>query len=315
MKRIYLLLITLIVFSQTISAQNDRKLLKMLNNNSFIEFKYDEKGRIVNSVEYDADFPLTRNSEYTYSSDKVNQTFFEDTNANDKNIRTSVLENKKIIAEKILLSPHKEKSEDWKEFNYTYNPTGELIKVARTYNGHPYRKYNLTWEDGVITLVEFFRDEKKVGQIAYEYNKNINNKYLALIVNPISLIADYEGFSPYGQILAGYFGKILQHPVSAVHYTEFDERFFSWSSENDFTISYELDAKGIVRKGTQIGDGGATVTFTWEEDNPTGISVYKQQKEGTKTIYDLSGKRLENIQHGVNIITETNGKTHKVIVR
>ena len=29
MKRIYLLLITLIVFSQTISAQNDRKLLKM----------------------------------------------------------------------------------------------------------------------------------------------------------------------------------------------------------------------------------------------------------------------------------------------
>ena len=70
-----------------------------------------------------------------------------------------------------------------------------------------------------------------------------------------------------------------------------------------------------MRKGTQIGDGGATVTFTWEEDDPTGISVYKQQKEGTKTIYDLSGKRLENIQHGVNIIKETNGKTHKVIVR
>ena len=161
MKRIYLLLITLIVFGQTISAQNDKKLLKMLNNNSFIEFKYDEKGRIVNSVEYDADFPLTRNSEYTYSSDKINQTFFEDTNANDKNIRTSVLENQKIIAEKILLSPHKEKSEDWKEFNYTYNLTGELIKAARTYNGYPYRKYNLTWEDGVITLVEFFRDEKK----------------------------------------------------------------------------------------------------------------------------------------------------------
>ena len=113
------------------------------------------------------------------------------------------------------MSPHKEKSEDWKEFNYTYNPTGELIKAARTYNGYPYRKYNLTWEDGVIRLVEFF-EMKKVGQIAYEYNKNINNKYLALIVNPISLIADYEGFSPYGQILAGYFGKILQHPVSAV---------------------------------------------------------------------------------------------------
>ena len=46
MKRIYLLLITLIVFGQTISAQNDKKLLKMLNNNSFIEFKYDEKGRL-----------------------------------------------------------------------------------------------------------------------------------------------------------------------------------------------------------------------------------------------------------------------------
>lgn len=58
-----------------------------------------------------------------------------------------------------------------------------------------------------------------------------------------------------------------------------------------------------------------TATLIWEKDNPTGISVYKQQKEGTKTIYDLSGKRLENIQQGVNIIKEMNGKTHKVIVR
>ena len=43
MKRIYLLLITLIVFGQTISAQNDRKLLKMTDGKSYFEFKYDEK--------------------------------------------------------------------------------------------------------------------------------------------------------------------------------------------------------------------------------------------------------------------------------
>ena len=51
MKRIYLLLITLIVFGQTISAQNDKKLLKITNDNSYFELKYDEKGRIIESVE------------------------------------------------------------------------------------------------------------------------------------------------------------------------------------------------------------------------------------------------------------------------
>ena len=55
MKRIYLLLITLIVFGQTISAQNDKKLLKITDDNSYFELKYDEKGRIIEAVEYIAD--------------------------------------------------------------------------------------------------------------------------------------------------------------------------------------------------------------------------------------------------------------------
>ena len=175
----------------------------------------------------------------------------------------------------------------------------------------------MTWTDGDITLVEHFWDNKKVGQVAYEYNKSITNKYLSLFVNPITSIADYEGISPYGQLLAGYFGKVFQHPVAAVHYTVIDKHYFGWTSDDDFTITYNQNASGVVEKGIQSGEEGVTTRFIWEEDNPTptGISVYKQQKEGSKTIYDLSGKRLENMQHGVNIIKETNGKTHKVIVR
>ena len=172
----------------------------------------------------------------------------------------------------------------------------------------------MTWTDGDITLVEHFRDNKKVGQVAYEYNKSITNKYLSLFVNPITSIADYEGISPYGQLFAGYFGKVFQHPVAAVHYTVIDNHYFGWTSDDDFTITYNQNVNGIVENIKQSGGEGVTATLIWE-DTPTGISVYKQQKEGTKTIYDLSGKRLENIQHGVNIIKETNGKTYKVIVR
>lgn len=172
----------------------------------------------------------------------------------------------------------------------------------------------MTWTDGDITLVEHFRDNKKVGQVAYEYNKSIINKYLALLYNPITSIADYEGISPYGQLFAGYFGKVFQHPLSAVHYTVIDNHYFGWTSDDDFTITYNLNASGVVEKGIQSGEEGVTITFIWEE-TPTGISVYKQEKEDTKKIYDLSGKRLETMQHGVNIIKETNGKTHKVIVR
>ena len=172
----------------------------------------------------------------------------------------------------------------------------------------------MTWTDGDITLVEHFRDNKKVGQVAYEYNKSITNKYLSLIVNPITSIADHEGISPYGQLFAGYFGKVFQHPLSAVRYTVIDNHYFGWTSEDDFTITYNQNASGIIENFKQSGEDGVTATLIWE-DTPTSISGYKQQKEVTRTIYDLSGKRIENLQHGVNIIKETNGKTHKVVVR
>lgn len=314
MKRIYLLLITLIVFGQTISAQNDRKLLKMTFGESYFELKYDEKGRIIESVEYFANDHLKRSSKYAYSNDKVVQTFYENEDIKNKDIRTTVLQNNRVVSEKINLIPYEGEPEYWAEYNYTYNTAGELTKIVITNNERTGTEYKLTWTDGDITLVEHFRDNKKVGQVAYEYNKSITNKYLPLIFNPITSIADYEGISPYGQLFAGYFGKVFQHPLSAVRYTVIDKYNFGWSSDDDFTITYNQNASGVVEKVIQSGEEGKTITFIWE-DTPTGISVYKQEKEDTKKIYDLSGKRLETMQHGVNIIKETNGKTHKVIAR
>ena len=102
--------------------------------------------------------------------------------------------------------------------------------------------------------------------------------------------------------------------MSAVRYTVIDKDYFGWTSDDNFTITYNQNASGIVENIKQSGEEGVTATLIWE-DTPTSISCYKQQKEVTRTIYDLSGKRIENLQHGVNIIKETNGKTHKVIVR
>ena len=314
MKKIYLLLIGFIVLAQTISAQNDKKLLKMTFGESYFEFKYDGKGRLVETVEYYADDNLKRSSKYTYSNDKVVQTFYENEDIKNKDIRTTVLQNNRVVSEKINLIPYEGEPEYWADYNYTYNTAGELTKIVITNNERTGTEYKLTWTDGDITLVEHFRDNKKVGQVAYEYNKSITNKYLPLIFNPITSIADYEGISPYGQLFAGYFGKVFQHPLSAVRYTVIDKYNFGWSSDDDFTITYNQNASGVVEKVIQSGEEGKTITFIWE-DTPTGISVYKQEKEDTKKIYDLSGKRLETMQHGVNIIKETNGKTHKVITR
>ena len=314
MKKIYLLLIGFIVLAQTISAQNDKKLLKMTFGESYFEFKYDGKGRLVETVEYYADDNLKRSSKYTYSNDKVVQTFYENEDIKNKDIRTTVLQNNRVVSEKINLIPYEGEPEYWADYNYTYNTAGELTKIVITNNERTGTEYKLTWTDGDITLVEHFRDNKKVGQVAYEYNKSITNKYLPLIFNPITSIADYEGISPYGQLFAGYFGKVFQHPLSAVRYTVIDKYNFGWSSDDDFTITYNQNASGVVEKVIQSGEEGKTITFIWE-DTPTGISVYKQEKEDTKKIYDLSGKRLETMQHGVNIIKETNGKTHKVIAR
>ena len=314
MKKIYLLLIGFIVLAQTISAQNDKKLLKMTFGESYFEFKYDGKGRLVETVEYYADDNLKRSSKYTYSNDKVVQTFYENEDIKNKDIRTTVLQNNRVVSEKINLIPYEGEPEYWADYNYTYNTAGELTKIVITNNERTGTEYKLTWTDGDITLVEHFRDNKKVGQVAYEYNKSFTNKYLSLFVNPITSIADYKGISPYGQLFAGYFGKVFQHPVAAVRYTVIDKHYFGWSSDDDFTITYNLNASGIVENIKQSGEEGVTGTLIWEE-TPTGISDYKQEKENTKKIYDLSGKRLETMQHGVNIIKETNGKTHKVIVR
>ena len=314
MKKIYLLLIGFIVLAQTISAQNDKKLLKMTFGESYFEFKYDGKGRLVETVEYYADDNLKRSSKYTYSNDKVVQTFYENEDIKNKDIRTTVLQNNRVVSEKINLIPYEGEPEYWADYNYTYNTAGELTKIVITNNERTGTEYKLTWTDGDITLVEHFRDNKKVGQVAYEYNKSITNKYLSLFVNPITSIADYEGISPYGQLLAGYFGKVFQHPVAAVHYTVIDKDYFGWTSDDDFTITYNQNASGIVENIKQSGGEGATATLIWE-DTPTGINVYKQGKEDTKKIYDLSGKRIENMQHGVHIIKETNGKTYKVVVR
>jgi len=163
MKRIYLLLITLIVFGQTISAQNDRKLLKITDDNSYFELKYDEKGRIIESVEYIADDDLKRSSKYTYSNDKVVQTFYENENIKNKNIRTTVLQNNRVVSEKINLIPYEGEPEYWADYNYTYNTAEELTKIVITNNERTGTEYKLTWTDGDITLVEHFRDNKKVG--------------------------------------------------------------------------------------------------------------------------------------------------------
>ncbi|MBF1604168.1 MAG: hypothetical protein HXO34_07515, partial [Prevotella sp.] len=117
MKRIYLLLITLIVFGQTISAQNDRKLLKMTDGKSYFELKYDEKGRLIESVEYIADDDLKRSSKYAYSNDKVVQTFYANENIKNKDIRTTVLQNNRVVSEKINLIPYEGEPEYWADYN------------------------------------------------------------------------------------------------------------------------------------------------------------------------------------------------------
>ena len=126
MKKIYLLLICFIVLAQTISAQNDKKLLKMTFGESYFEFKYDDKERLVETIEYIADDDLKRNSKYTYNYNQVEQIFYENDNVNDKDYRTSVLQNNRVVSERIRLSTLEGKPEYWADYNYTYNDAGEL---------------------------------------------------------------------------------------------------------------------------------------------------------------------------------------------
>ena len=119
---------------------------------------------------------------------------------------------------------------------------------------------------------------------------------LSLFVNPITSIADYEGIAPYGQLFAGYFGKVFQHPVAAVHYTVIDKDYFGWTSDDDFTITYNQNASGIVENIKQSGEEGVTATLIWE-DTPTGISVYSSRRKAQKlfTTYLVNVLKIYNM--------------------
>ena len=77
--------------------------------------------------------------------------------------------------------------------------------------------------------------------------------------------------------------------MAAVRYTVIDKDYFGWTSDDDFTITYNQNASGIVENIKQSGEEGVTATLIWE-DTPMGIAFISSRRKAQKRFMTYLGK-------------------------
>ena len=108
--------------------------------------------------------------------------------------------------------------------------------------------------------------------------------------------------------------------VDVYCYPENAPHALSWNIFDDYTYD---NATLHVPEGKENAYGkelpwrffSNVVALTDSDPKPTGIKTIEKDVLAKERIYDLSGRRLTELQTGVNIIQTNNGKTKKVLVK
>lgn len=108
--------------------------------------------------------------------------------------------------------------------------------------------------------------------------------------------------------------------VDVYCYPENAPHALSWNIFDDYTYD---NATLHVPEGKENAYGkelpwrffSNVVALTDSDPKPTGIKTIEKDVLTKERIYDLSGRRLTELQTGVNIIQTSNGKTKKVLVK
>ncbi|MBQ0046091.1 MAG: T9SS type A sorting domain-containing protein [Prevotellaceae bacterium] len=64
-----------------------------------------------------------------------------------------------------------------------------------------------------------------------------------------------------------------------------------------------------------VSPSGAPLRINIDDDEATAIAAISALTEGKAEIYDMSGRRIQSLQNGVNIVKYGNGITKKVIIK
>lgn len=317
MKKFYLALVLLALLAQSIDAQNEKRLLKFSTNsgNSRI-FEYDKDGKLskMQTIIQDVMDKENHVSTFTYTADKIVQSFYEGNPANT-DTRIAILENGIVKSEALTYSYAKGGLPPYTyQYTYTYNNHKQLTEILEEPSMSSSTAYKLAWSDGDITLITCYRENEPVGEIHLDYDKTIDNPYFVLVLNPLTMILDMENVMPFGQVLGGYFGTVFRHPIKSVHYTVLKKDRFSWSAEDDIEFTYTKNADGDITEVTATEQETDKITLEWSKVT-NGIATTRQATNAANACYTISGMRQKAPVKGLNIIKEPDGTVKKVIIR
>ena len=317
MKKIYLTLALLALLAQTTDAQNEKRLMKMSTASGDSQtFEYNKDGKLgkVQTILRDEGSKEKYVNTFTYTADKIIQNHYEN-NPSEADTRIATLENGMVKSEALTYSYAKGGLPPYTyQYTYTYNNHKQLTEILEVPSIFYTTIYKLTWANSDLTLITCYRENEPMGEIHLDYDKTIDNPYLALVFNPLTMILSKGSVEPMGQLFGGYFGTVFKHPVKSIHYKVLKKDEFLWSSEDDMEMTYTKNADGDITEVTITGQETEMATLEWSKI-ATGITPPRQTNSTAKACYTISGMRQKAPAKGLNIIKEPDGTVKKVIIR
>ena len=317
MKKIYLTLALLALLAQTTDAQNEKRLMKMSTASGDSQtFEYNKDGKLgkVQTILRDEGSKEKYVNTFTYTADKIIQNHYEN-NPSEADTRIATLENGMVKSEALTYSYAKGGLPPYTyQYTYTYNDLKQLTEILEEPSMSSSTAYKLAWSDGDITLITCYRENEPMGEIHLDYDKTIDNPYLALVFNPLTMILSNGSVEPMGQLFGGYFGTVFKHPVKSIHYKVLKKDEFLWSAEDDIEFTYTKNADGDITEVTATEQETDKITLEWSKVT-NGIATTRQATNAANACYTISGMRQKAPAKGLNIIKEPDGTVKKVIIR
>ena len=91
-----------------------------------------------------------------------------------------------------------------------------------------------------------------------------------------------------------------------------DDNIIGFTTETSYILTE--DGQYCVRAANEMG-GLSAPSAAVNVSGTTGIATVSQQNAATTAIYTVDGKRVQHLQHGLNIVRMSDGTTRKIIIQ
>lgn len=316
-----LLILALLASSATLMAQTARisKIVGITPNTDGLpadtaiqQFTYSPDGKI-SEVEYSFEEhtsegvnTTTAHISYTYSdntiSAKAQVVATEDggmTNSSTQNMLYTLTNG--LITSETLTG-----SDDDGTYKYTYDSDNRLKTITYHADGDDDETTTVTWNNGNITGMVQSSEGIDLQHYIYTYADTVGNEQIRAFETPLGDLTNFDLISPLFMASMGYYGQVSKNILRT---SEIRTIYEGTEYEGDvYDYTYKFSGDHIK----QISTDGTISEITWT-DETNGIEHTTTLKGSKTEIFGLNGMRLNRLHPGINIVSQKDGSTKKVI--